>query len=238
MGCWNETCALTNTPISYGMKNVKLVVFEPNSYFKPKEDGTDPWESQRDYESRRMVEGGEQTLKTFVGVFTGEYDDYGRIICADLPGDFDTAEGKYRTFFVNGNAWNATVEFVKAQIALPEEYDGWEYKRIIKGFEVVSAGVNAMKQMLEMAKARRDPSASLPSTTVSLYPEGREEIFKELLYILAILNFTRRDPWVGDLSRGSQATNYDAHAMLARETLKITTDAHEEIEASNSQGEL
>ena len=194
MGCWNETCAVTNTPIRYGASNVKLVLFKPLHMANPE---------HYQYHIDRMVSEPSKIRKCFVDVFSGRYNDYGSLECSDIPDGF---QDEYKYFFVHGDVWDAVVAYVQSQIDNPDEYSGWEYKYYFNGFE---------------NSVRMDSLPHLDGSELEIYPAGKEKQFKETLYVLYFLSSTRRNPWIGDKFRGSQSMNLEEHKLIAEQIVKI-----------------
>lgn len=193
MGCWNETCAVTNTPIRYGMPNVKMVLFKLLKMSA----------QHNQYQLIRMASEPLVIRRSFFDVLTGDYDDYGRLTCADFPPELNT----YQYFFVNGDAWDAVVAFVQSQLDNPDEYVGWDYKHYMKCFETIVK-----------------TESFAPLDDGAIFPVGKEEKFKEVLYVLCFLQYTRRDPWIGDRFRGSQSMNLEEHKLIAEQILKIASN--------------
>lgn len=195
MGCWNETCAVTNTPIRYGASNVKMVLFTPlhmDAEHMP-------------YHYQRMVSDPVTIRRRFFDVLTGNYNDYGNIENSEAPQELDA----YKYFFVNGDAWNAVVEYVQTQLNNPDEYSGWEYKHYMKCFE----------QIVKTESFFGDAEEFSPE---------KESRFRELLCVLCFLQYTRRDPWIGDKFRGSQSMNLEEHKLIAEQIIKIAESGDDE----------
>ncbi len=113
MGCWNETCAVTRTPISPG--DPVMMIRVDNKILEA--------------ESEIMYSTGlKRFLKCVLGIYTGEYNDYGDIenredavdllhfsvgdkngICVDL-------RGSEKAIFVHQEVWDEIV------LKFPEEY--------------------------------------------------------------------------------------------------------------------
>jgi hypothetical protein len=200
MGSWNETCVITNLPIRSSEKDVKMVVFKPFS--------------NDDYSLRRMVTDPDTMVKCFRNIFAGDYDDYGSLEVYQSIGDgFELPEDLegYQYFFAKGDAWNAIVSYVDGQINSPDEYAGWEYKHYISCFKTCiwlnrDSVISKFPDNLFSGREAEDPD----DIQISSW-------FTELLYVLAFLQNTRRDIWIGDVYRGCQTTNYEEHSLIAEQ---------------------
>jgi hypothetical protein len=84
MGCWDETCGLTNTPIFYG-DPVVMVVLEPT------------------VESRRLDEGW-SFADQVVAIHKGDYDSYGRVRGVEV------ASRDFAVIFFHRDIWDACVK--------------------------------------------------------------------------------------------------------------------------------
>jgi hypothetical protein len=202
MGCWNETCVITNTPVTAGAPAV-MVLF--NSKIR------------KEY---HIFRGVRQNL---IGVYHGQYDDYG---CVDelldtnevaFPKDFDEGRhDKYSFFFAHEHAWTSVVKFVEKQIAHPDEYVGWEYKHTLKYYEQdVKVALQSVALKKALQRHKKDPSSPFKELRPQpIYAPGQKVSTKELLYVLNFLQGCRRSPWVGDHFRGCQSTSIEENRLI------------------------
>lgn len=199
MGSWTETCAITNLPIRWNEQDVRLVVFKPFA----KDSHSLKW----------MITDPETMVKCFKNIFVGDYNDYGRLEThKSLVEGFELPEDlkkDYQYFFAKGDVWDAVVKYVDKKINSSDEYEGWQYEHCISCFKT------------SMWFSRNSVIGKFPDYLCSgEEPSDPDDIqiptwFTELLYVLAFLQNTRRDVWVGDAHRGSQTTNYEEHLLIA-----------------------
>ena len=223
MGCWNETCALSGTPI-FGGNIVLMVVFKRPEGKEDQLGDVFNWQ------------GPTAIMPHFVGAFRGEYNDYGSIEEDWVPEYISLEDAEeWPKFFVHADLWDAALKYAKEQAALPEKHQGYEYKGILEAHERFAGSLlfTGWMDMLDAMEAKKEPlsteevQASLAALKEkqkkkdSLYPLGHEEEFKDLLYIFRFMNCTRKNPWAGSEFSGSQSVSLNEHLLINELSGKI-----------------
>lgn len=196
MGCFNETCAVSGTPIREGQQ-VKMVVFKfPTGTLPP---------------PHNFFDRPELVYHSFVGTFTGKYDDYGRIDNVNAPqnlNDINLQEKreaieskKYYWFFVHQAVWDEVENFIKV---LEEDEDNFHYGYSLKSFKFM---VNAHIDI------------ELDQQVFPVRPEIENDLY-EMLRIHLFMLQTRKYVWAGDYFRGSQTIAINEQKLIAQQILK------------------
>lgn len=144
----------------------------------------------------RMVTHFDLLMKCFVNIYTGAYDDYGGL--KQLPRE--EFEDNHKYFFIHDDVWNNVVSYVQSRIDTQDVVCEATYKDFISRFDY-----------------------ELDCSYLSLDNKQRflDGEFKELLYVLAFMEFARKYAWIGDQNRGKQFYCYREHALIAEQIQSV-----------------
>lgn len=182
MGCWDETCGLTNTIVRTGDPCV-MVVIKPGgpSPYISHTFGNQPWD-----------------LRQVQEIHKGTYNDYGWISEVDI--EHGDPRNDYFICFFHRRVWDEVVAFEKDKKEIEDVRGAWAVWNL-GGIEILE-----LKRMAAEAKPDDEDAKRKYEELLEEHckiPDGADEF----LYIACFANLARRDIISGPRWRGHQ--DYD-----------------------------